>query len=78
MTVINGKGEKTYIRFDVAFTTATLDRLIDGKPRIVKVNEAYFSMAKLDHLTSVDDETYKGLAQIQAERARREADDGTQ
>lgn len=74
MTVLNGAGEKTYIRFDVAFTTATLDRLIDNKPRIVKIPEAYFSMAKLDHLTSIDDDTFKGLAQIQAERARRETE----
>lgn len=74
MTVLNGMGEKTYIRFDVAFTTATLDRLIDGKPRIVKIKEAYFSMSKLDHLTSIDNELFKGLAEVQAERARRVED----
>jgi len=66
MKVINGN-LTTLISFSPDYTEATLSR-IQGRVYKVIIPKQYFTMQKLEQFTNLDDDSFIGLANIQAKR----------
>ena len=72
MKITNGE-LVTLVAFNEAYTEATLSR-VQGRVFKVVIPKQYFTMAKLEQFTNLDDDSFIGLAQIQAKR--KELEDG--
>ena len=66
MKIINGQ-YSTLVAFNEDYTEATLSR-IQGRVHNVKIPHKYFTMQKLQQFTNLDDDSFIGLADIQAKR----------
>ncbi len=67
MQIINGFNV-TYVSFNKDYTEATLTRLLSNNSYRVEVSKEYFTMQKLNHLTNIDNDDFKGLSMIQTKR----------
>lgn len=63
MKIINGD-LVTLVSFDTDYTEATLTR-IHGVVHKVVIPKRYFTMAKLEQFTNLDNDSFVGLADIQ-------------
>ncbi len=66
MNIINAE-LTTLVAFNDSYTEATLSR-IQGRVHKVIIPEQYFTMQKLEQFTNLDDDSFIGLADIQAKR----------
>ena len=72
MKIING-ALTTLVSFNDSYTEATLIRA-EGLVHKVVIPEKYFTMAKLEQFTNLDNDSFIGLAKIQ--KKRKELEDG--
>jgi len=67
MQIINGFSV-TYVSFNKDYSEATLTQLLSNHSYRVEVKKEYFTMQKLNHLTNIDNDDFKGLSLIQTKR----------
>ncbi len=64
---INNGDLTTLVAFNDDYTEATLSR-IQGRVHRIIIPKQYFTMQKLEQFTNLDDDSFIGLADIQAKR----------
>jgi len=74
MMQINNGQQTTLVAFNNSYSEATLSRVYGRVHRIV-IPEAYFTMQKLEQFTNLDDDSFIGLADIQAKRKELDNDE---
>jgi len=74
MKIINGE-LTTLVAFNESYTEATLSR-IQGRVHRVIIPKQYFTMQKLEQFVNLDDDSFIGLADIQAKRKTLLAEQG--